>query len=278
MLQLPEVHRKEIRGPSKRYVLVMESPFSDDAINTPPFLLNPLTRTHISLPFSALVYCPLYLGPKSNPNPSPTGMVNENDVLAVVLLVGSYDNLTRDSLAFWHSSDEKWSSVEVPKDMAFGYYKSSFFSVCNNTKETMVVDVTTGGILFRIPPPQHHKGITYLIEAFGDLLGVVEPSRCNSNMPLEDYGFEEHDGGKPRWIKLSSIGDRVLFLDPFQGLCLNATDFDGFKGNCIYFQRMVLNNRRFTGILSRYDLDEGRSQMLDPNVAYDGTWFVPCLY
>ncbi|KAJ3679997.1 hypothetical protein LUZ60_016275 [Juncus effusus] len=278
-LQLPEIHRKRLAGPSKRYILVEESPYSDRPDALSPFLLNPLTGTRIPLPFKTTrFHRPVYLGP----DPDST---SGNDVLAVVILIGrNRDARSTDTLAVWRSNDGNWTSVEVPRGSKGVYYKGMFYNSVNNT-ETLVIDVLTGGVVSTIPHPRKNMYCDYLIEAYGDLLQVVNTFQSfDYTEPVQDCRFDVYClkelVGKPRWEKLSSIGDRMLFLDSSNGFCMKASDFGGFKGNCIYFVTYWKRNSEDRGryVLGRYDMEERRAEVLHRDREFDGTWFVPCPY
>lgn len=82
---------------------------------------------------------------------------------------------------------------------------------------------------------------SYLIEHCEELLGVWKNKLwCAS---IKEYRFEvyklENNGRKhaeqQQQMKMNSIGDRILFLNSSTGFCFRASDFSGFKENCIYF-------------------------------------------
>ena len=101
-----------------------------------------------------------------------------------------------------------------------------------------------------------------------------------------DYKFYIHrlefgnGKGNPCWVKLSSIGDRILFLQIHLGhrscgLCLRASDFAGFKGNCIYFTFCAGH----FNVVNMYDMGNGETTDINTPFGQEDyiTWFMPTL-
>ncbi|KAJ3681732.1 hypothetical protein LUZ60_014305 [Juncus effusus] len=231
-LQLPEVYRKRLSGPSKRYVIVEEVPHSNSALAIPPFLLNPLTRTQIPLPLeNNLFHRPIYVEPNLD-------CASDNDVLGVFLLLGGFENMRSTiTLSVWRSSYGSSTNVEVTRGSKGLYYKGKFYNTLD-CRELLVMDVTMGDVISTIPYPKRDWCPDYLIETSDGLLRVLRifsPFDNNSfadDCRFEVYHLEEREGGKSRWEKLDKIGDLMVFLDGTHGFCSKASDFDGFRGNC----------------------------------------------
>ena len=121
----------------------------------------------------------------------------------------------------------KHISIILPKPTSFGYYKGRLFLSLSIPKCTWVYDASTGTkTSIEIPHPGEHVNFNFLIDAMGDLLGVmmsyievVVPGEVFQS--LWKYQFEvyrlEHtdDFGCCQWSKLNGIGDRVLFLQEY---------------------------------------------------------------
>ncbi|KAJ3672498.1 hypothetical protein LUZ60_007219 [Juncus effusus] len=198
-------------------------------------VLNPLSRFHFSIPKNenCFIGCPIYVGPNHNPNPSP----NENDDVIIVIL-----NLNRNGwhhpLAVWRLVDRQLTKiVEIEFEVYYmklvTYFQGKLFVVDKETGDTRVFDVTTGDEVLVIPVADNI--FDYLIAACDDLLGVVK-KYASGGWQFDVYRLE--DGGtSSHWVKMTSgIGDRMLFLDEAKfyrqsiGLCLKASDFEGFRG------------------------------------------------
>jgi hypothetical protein len=105
----------------------------------------------------------------------------------------------------------------------------------------------------------------FLVESEGDLLLVDVYDCCyyvDINNPLRIYLFKLNEKDK-KWVKLTSLGDRVLILGHASSFSASASDLRVSKGNCIIFPNYLF-------ILPRswecegyvFDLDQGRLSYL----------------
>lgn len=145
---------------------------------------------------------------------------------------------------------------------------------------TKLLDITTGDAVSVNSKPELR--FSYLVEACGEVLGVVKHFETfDLKTPLDKVLFEvyrlEYSGTTPCWAKMNGgIGDRMLFLQYGfgSGFCLHASHFEGFKGNCIYFQgwngEIIGNNNLYLG---RFDIKEGKTELLLGE--FEGVWFIP---
>jgi hypothetical protein len=77
----------------------------------------------------------------------------------------------------------------------------------------------------------------FLVESEGDLLLVDVYDCCyyvDINNPLRIYLFKLNEKDK-KWVKLTSLGDRVLILGHVSSFSASASDLCVSKGNCIIF-------------------------------------------
>lgn len=149
---------------------------------------------------------------------------------------------------------------------------------------TKLLDITTGDVV-SVNSKQQLR-ISYLVEACGEVLGVVKHfEKFDLNTPLDEvlfevYRLEYSEGGTTtcRWAKMNGgIGDRMLFLQYGfgSGFCLHASHFPGFKGNCIYFQEWNENLVGYDNcFLGRFDIKEGKTELLRTGEFF-GVWFIP---
>ncbi|KAJ3672499.1 hypothetical protein LUZ60_007220 [Juncus effusus] len=267
-LDIPEAKEKSISGTANRYFRIHEFL----ALS----LFNPLTKSHFSIPHieNSTVGSLIYIGPYQNPNSNP----NKDGDIAIVFFYKRKDGSA--SVVFWRFVDkwlEKVVEVEVPYTNSVAYFQGRFFVFDWKTVKTRVFDVTTGDEVLVIPL----EGIRfdYLIEGCGDLLGVVKKS-IRGQWQFEVYRLEDR-GRNSRWVKITSgIDDRMLFLDgdrTGRGLCLKASDFEGFRGNCIYFLSLS-HEDAYAYNLKRYDLESKETQAIPHHHTFTGAWFVPTLY
>ncbi|XP_078167689.1 putative F-box protein At2g16290 [Carex rostrata] len=266
-LDVPQIRGKYLAGPSHGYLLAYRSG------KTPsPCLLNPFTGSQLHLRLTKYnFFNPVHLGPK------PTREVGDAIIYMVGPEVKPNGNATH-YVGYWDSEKKKWTTVEVPYGKAMAYYKERLYLYDHKTH---VINISTGEVLSDIRSP---AGVYFsdLIVTPGGLLGVDRLFPFNSggkrmeNCCFEVYRLEDEDE-KPHWMKLSNIGDLMIFIDSNNGFCLSASDFDGFKGNCIYFLRSNdktgRNSRSYVG---RYDLGENRSEVVACTRSGD-VWIVPSL-
>ncbi|KAJ4814561.1 F-box protein [Rhynchospora pubera] len=180
-----------------------------------------------------------------------------------------------------------------PGDLGYrcAYSKGLFFMIEHNTqnKVTKVLDIGSHKEVCVIPSPEgesHVRAGPYLVESSGEILRVnytVSYKRANYKFTI--HRLELTNGnGQPCWVKITSIGDQILFFDFIAGraFSLRATDFSGFKGNHIYFIRRV---RRVFGqgppvnVVNKYYIRTGKTEFVRPpfNREKSITWFVPFL-
>jgi len=85
---------------------------------------------------------------------------------------------------------------------------------------------------------------------------------------------KEDQPPQPQWVRMRSIGDRMLFIGLFQGFSFSAADFPGFKGDCIYFFKLEKDKR---SCIYRFSMEDGRTEELSGPWMHACTWFVPSL-
>jgi hypothetical protein len=183
------------------------------------------------------------------------GSETETDVFALLTIHVS------GKLALFMSEDKRWSIIN---DMPSPYddvvlFKDEFYAVDSNGR-TVLVELSSN--LSLVAEPVFGGDKKFLVESDGQLLLV--------DMYLSvDFGddvdvFEDVDEvfdkfirertvrfkvfklnweGK-RWVEVTSLGDRVLFLGDDCTFSALASDLSGCKGNCIFFRD---NNFYMTG-------------------------------
>ncbi|KAJ3699192.1 hypothetical protein LUZ61_002897 [Rhynchospora tenuis] len=271
------------RAPSIGYLLV--NSFTPVKLQ---FLLNPVTENKLHLPFpkGTLFHRMIYMGP----NPNSNSRTAKEGVHSVVLVLDRFEKTPIKSIMFWQSNINKITTFRIPSisgPALPGYYKGKLFVTRWDRGETNVFDMETGAEMnVVIPNPNEHSMFFFLVEAMGDLLGVVH--HYNYDGGIREFKFKvyrlEHtdEFDECRWIELQGIGDRVLFLTRNQGFCLSTSDFKGFRGNCIYYLELVEDRnkdgqRSYNRRLLRYNMEDGTKDELLNNVDFYATWFVPSL-
>ncbi|KAJ1703598.1 hypothetical protein LUZ63_003377 [Rhynchospora breviuscula] len=266
-----EAKGKQLLGSSHDYML------SFDPERRLLSLLNPLTRKEIHLPpTDSEWHRPLYIGP----DPVQSG----DDV---VICWSSLDVLT---VGLCQPGDQEWKKIQISGGVdGQTYYKDMYYVTERETLATKIMDIKTGSTLSIIPAPictstGHPCCLEYLIVSSGEVLGVSGYNGARGK--IENYVFDVYqldDKNKiPRWIKIDSIGDRILFLDDTIGFCLSASEFNNedLKGDCIYFIAYLYDDWFFCFEfpLCRYNMKNPRVETVDDALLGDtSSWFFPSI-
>ncbi|XP_078148097.1 putative F-box/kelch-repeat protein At5g24040 [Carex rostrata] len=250
-----------LRGPARRYLLASQSRFQ-------VYLLNPLTNDQIHVPFVNACWCPIYIGPDSSEG---------GDIVVISGFKNYFDmvfNTRPNMMVFWRPKADDWVYVEGVGNGANTYYRGQYFCNDSETGITNVIDSATKKMAYQITAPEDTnpllRGYTVIVEAGGKILRLFQ------HYEAEQYHFDIYclyfgDGeAKPCWGKITDIGDQMLFLEGHHGLSFCASNFAGFKGNCIYFLKTMQ-------YLCRYDIGDGTTEVLPCPFDCVDTWFVPSL-
>lgn len=242
-------------------------------------LLNPLTRHEIPLPpTDSNWHRPIYIGP----DPVRSG----DDVVIC------WDSSGVRTVGLCRPGDQEWKKIQIPAG-ANGqtYYKGRYYVNETQTLTTKVIDIKTGATLSTIPPlictsTGQPRRLDYLIVLSGELLAVCGCKSKWTCKTVRDYKFDiyrldEEKTDAPQWIRINSIGDRVLFLDDTVGFSLNASEFEGLKGDCIYFIAYLYPvdvGGRYEYPLCRYNMKSGGAEAALPGeneMVNMSSWFFP---
>ncbi|XP_042519658.1 putative F-box protein At3g25750 [Macadamia integrifolia] len=206
------------------------------------FLLNPFTRVVIDLPLQINPKAALLTYGHINKaillSPPVTTTNNSNFATVVVAIYcNSY-------LAFCRIGDEWWTVLGRNFKNIIFYYGRLY----GITRECDLKHVELGPhpkvTSCDIAPPADEdlrlpnlQKSFYLVECLGELLMVIQ---C---LFFDDFGFFlkfmpkifKLDMNRRRWIKVENLGDQMLFLGKSTALSVSASDYPGFRGNCIYY-------------------------------------------
>ncbi|KAJ4820714.1 hypothetical protein LUZ62_033280 [Rhynchospora pubera] len=235
-------------------------------------LLNPVTNSKVSLPFlpcmaSQLVWASL-------------DPVQAEDY-AVCLLGIVYTPAPRKFSAFLQPGEVKWTILNKGSNLCC-YYKGMYIHVNKISNSLEIYDVATQTL--REGPVSPTPGLSYLVVSAGQVIGVLKYD--NTRVPVHRCQFEIYrlefgtDEKRPSWVKISNIGDQILFLNLVNGFSITASCFEGFRGNFIYFLKLTRNgfDNRIWHVPARYDIEAGTGEVLPfPPVTEYGMWFLPSL-
>ncbi|KAF3332140.1 F-box protein [Carex littledalei] len=246
-------------------------------------LLNPLSNSEVSLP--VLNECDLFMLPHIFSWYNPLSF-RSDDYVFITECEGS--------VVGCKPGDDRWNIIRPVHGSQYHcyYFKDLFFRVDSYTGFTKIMDISSHKELYDVPPTKYgiNSNISfrgpYLVESCGEILSVCH----NQSNKWMDFKFSIHrlefgnGKGNPCWVELSSIGDRILFFEiavPYgRGFWLRASDFTGFKGNCIYFINRLHAIR--SGYIHMYDIENSETILIDtPFAPFDLknhiTWFMPTL-
>ena len=119
----------------------------------------------------------------------------------------------------------------------------------------------------------------FLVESEGDLL-LVDFYECIRT------GFPDHDPVRidvfklnekeKKWVKLTSLGDRVLFLNFICSFSASASDLCVSKGNCIIFMDYLFTSDIYDGQNTCVlHLDQGRLSSVSDSPEFSNLFWPP---
>ncbi|KAI8549374.1 hypothetical protein RHMOL_Rhmol06G0019600 [Rhododendron molle] len=305
-LHLPESsphRRRRHRGSSHGYLAFLDE--SPDF-----FLLNPLTRAKFSLPplssFPNVVAFDFSDVGREYSLRAPNGDVSTRSlsemrdlfIKKVVLssspsvdlnfIVLAILNQTGD-LAFCKNGYRSWLFIEDAQSYCEdAIYCNGLFYAVNKLGQIAVCDVTGEfpRVSFICTPPQIGGDLLYLVSLSSDELLLVTRYL---DLEILDYGTREFrvyrlDLSGPKWERVTSLGDQMLFLGENSSVALSASDFPGCKGNCIYYtdDYSELNYDGMAGNhdLGVYNLEDGSIDPLPccyslPRMRWPPIWVTP---
>ncbi|XP_078153685.1 uncharacterized protein LOC144548845 [Carex rostrata] len=199
------------------------------------------------------------------------------DIVVILSAYGVVDmrqNTFAYMMACWRPKVDNCIFVEGVGHYGNAYYMGQYFSNDRETGITNVIDIATKKLAYQVAPPDGANsfpyGRTILVESGGKILRLF-PHYEAKQWLFDIYCLYFSDGEeKPCWVKIIDIGDQMLFVQSYRGLSFNASNFSGFKGNCIYF----VKDRQY---LCKYDIGDSTTEELPYPFDSVGNWFVPSL-
>ncbi|KAJ3696473.1 hypothetical protein LUZ61_000178 [Rhynchospora tenuis] len=168
------------------------------------------------------------------------------------------------------------------------YWQGMFFST-HAHGPTEVFDASTKQLLHTIPPPEDESlnspddsndlarllSESYLVLSSEMILRVLWFYDNEILETVEDslfhiYRLVDYDRacGKPYWVRITDIGDQILFLEEMNGFSMTARPSTGFRQGCIYFID-PFDNTPYV-----HDLSAGTVESV-PCPFNKCTWFLP---
>ncbi|CAJ2639142.1 unnamed protein product [Trifolium pratense] len=142
-------------------------------------------------------------------------------------------------------------------------FKERIYAV--EEKSSKTVTIGPEDLSVKLVAKDVHGGrpdIQFMVESEGELL-LVDVFES-----FTDLGFQLHvdvdvfriDEKEKEWVKLKSLGDRVLFWGNKCSFSASASDLSVAKGNCVIFMENVFfkKNKICDSSMCVFDLDQGR--------------------
>ncbi|KAL1204484.1 putative F-box protein [Cardamine amara subsp. amara] len=174
----------------------------------------------------------------------PLGGENGTDFAVIAGVLGD--------LMIYKSCDKRWTKIE-------GRFQS-YRDMVSFRGKFYVVDTSGRGHVFVIEPSleiSEIQAVTQSLECFherlvvsgGELLLVqrITPGKFGHEYMhtwCRLFRLEDKEGQR-RWVQISDLEDRVLFLGIDWNLCYSAEELLGMKGNCVVF---IIKRTTFEGI------------------------------
>ncbi|XP_078167442.1 putative F-box protein At3g25750 [Carex rostrata] len=264
IIQVPEPFYKVFTGQSQGYLVTYNVGYDYTSVT----VLNPFTRDEISLPFDGFTcFRPLHIG-------------LDDMVIDMWCYEGRF-------VGFWKNEESEWALKGRFPGRVEAYHRGRVFFSNFLDYSTTIMDLNTGNRLEVMLPSNSVKDDFFCLgEGAGAFLGIQRRFHSCTGYEyssvekcwFEVYQLDEKQN-PPCWVKLSDIGNLMIFLDSDNsGFCLSASDFDGIKGNCIYFTSCRSERVDDIGMLiGLYELGKLRSKVIG-QFESKGTWIVPNVY
>ncbi|KAJ4748493.1 F-box domain-containing protein [Rhynchospora pubera] len=250
-----------LRG-QEGYILTILCDQFGDSFTYQLSLLNPLNNHEIHIPAIQLDYRYPGFYPWKN-------QMGEYVVCYI-------DGRPNCKVGFWQLGLNNWCELKL--DSACGrifYLKNMFFIVEWETGITKAFDMGTGTLVYAIPPTEDYSTVDgqYMVEASGDILRVIGHfSGILFSERFDVYQLDAKEIGSPSWVKVTSIGNRALFIDLRGTMILGANDFAKIKRNSIYFY--AYNEQCGRCEVKRMDIETGAEEHLQFSIKDPGYWYV----
>ncbi|KAJ4771678.1 F-box domain-containing protein [Rhynchospora pubera] len=270
---VPELSGASIIGTTRSSLLICKG--SEKSLS----LLNPLVTNEISLP--------LLKREMEHPVPDESAVWNpviSSNGQTMILGLNRSETL---SLVVSRPGDGFWSLTKLRatcgSHVAWTYYNDMYFVCPGSNKQTMVIDAITGDVVSTIPDLKMRNNgevIDYLVESGGKLLRIfINNCRSRDRLSLDVYVLDVQEKGY-RWLEIKDINNHILFLDISGGFSLTSSEFQGLRGNCIYFFSHYVktnDNEERRCLLHRYELVNNSIEILPYPFRGCGRWIVPSL-
>lgn len=314
LLTLPEasLRRRRVGASHGWLILIDESPSI--------FLINPITRAKVNLPalstFPNVLNFDFYSVGREYTLRSPGADVyncnlrkmRDSFIKKVIISHNPYNdsNFTAFAILNWYGDlaycekgENSWKFIDEARSYCEDviYFNDSFYAV-NKFGSIAICDVKDADFpkvsLIKMLQPIVGD-MQYLVDAMGELLLITRYLELETDPDRLEHQFDNVyktvkfcvwrlDLSGPKWERIMSLGDRVLFLGENSSLAILATDYPGCKGNRIYFaddysEANYDGNLGISGDhdVGFYNLEDGSIEPLPfyPRISHWPIWITP---
>jgi hypothetical protein len=151
----------------------------------------------------------------------------------------TYDN-SDNLLKIFRCEDNSWMSIPtLPPMSLWGDICIFKGRPCVADKNGRTLMIGENLSVFLLADPVFGSNVKFLVESECDLL-LVDCYQDRRTIRFDVFKLDEKE---KKWVKLSTLGDRVLFVDQECSFSASASDLHVAKGNCIIFTRNSLYGR-----------------------------------
>ncbi|KAK2440310.1 F-box protein SKIP23 [Trifolium repens] len=167
-----------------------------------------------------------------------------------------------------HGNDDENVNWKLIPDISIKYgdlclYNGVAYAVDNTGRTIMVRPDDDSGVQLVAEPLIGGGNIKFLVESDGDLLLV---DVYDSRLKIDLFKLNEKE---KKWVKFTSLGDRVLFLGLVCSFSASASDLCVRKGNCVIFMDNIFKGCMYDPHVSRiFHLDQARVSPLSDYPEY----------
>ena len=198
------------------------------------------------------------------------------------IIVASFNCTGEEQLVVFKYGDENWKVIpEI--SVYFGdicVFKGQCY-VVDKTGQTVTVGPGDSTVQLVAESLLAGEDIKFLVERKGDLL-LADVYDREINEEADDYDYD-YDRGRidmfklnekeKKWMKLATLGDRVLFLGSLCSFSASASDLCVPKGNCVIIMDDIFTCEPSLGYF--FDLDDGRPLPLFDYPEYSKLFWPP---
>ncbi|XP_045820617.1 F-box protein SKIP23-like [Trifolium pratense] len=193
----------------------------------------------------------------------------------LVVLTYDMDNI----LNIFRCEDNSWTTIPTVPPMLYGGDICIFKGrtcVADKNGRTLMIGENFSVLL--LANPVSGGDVKFLVESECDLL-LVDGHEVYTSVADKDVKFDVYrlDEKEKKWVKLTTLGDRVLFVQQEGSFSASASDLHVAKGNCIIFCMNYISQslKNIQSEMRIFHLDQGQVSCLSDYPEYIKLFWPP---